>query len=127
MNFFVAMPTPQDTKLWTKVAQISGKLTAEERCAVLRKADPATQVTNTLKVSVAGAKDIEEKALTRPESMTYNKCQLIQDGYRIWNSAEQLVKSDSMVFRGSKGPYLCLRCSSNPSRSSCFLSSQSLG
>ncbi|CZR65715.1 uncharacterized protein PAC_15615 [Phialocephala subalpina] len=83
------MPTDQDRELWTKAGQSPNELSEEEKLSALRLAKPATQATNTLKVTGLTLEELQTKALTDPKSMTLAECQLIKDGYRILNPAEK--------------------------------------
>jgi len=86
-------PFPNVRELWAKAVQTPDQLTAEERRSVLRQADPAAQVANVFKVSGLTPEELQNKALTSPESMTFEECRLIRNGYHIWDPSEALGNS----------------------------------
>jgi hypothetical protein len=61
-------------------------VTEAERLIVLRRADLTTQIANALEVSGLTPEELENKALTSPESMTFEECRLRGNGYHIWDS-----------------------------------------
>jgi hypothetical protein len=90
----MAMPhMPQDRELWAKAVANPDQLTTLEKRTLLRKADPATQATNAatnaLKITGLTPEELDNKALTSGESMTYDEARLVQDGCHIWDTAER--------------------------------------
>jgi hypothetical protein len=85
----VVMPTPKDRELWAKAIANPDQLTVQEKRTLFRKADPATQATNALKITGLTPEELENKALTSSESMTYDEACLVQDGCHIWDTAER--------------------------------------
>jgi hypothetical protein len=65
------------------------QLTTLEKQTLLQKADPTTQATNALKITGLTPEELENKALTSSEAMTYDEARLVQDGYHIWDTAER--------------------------------------
>jgi hypothetical protein len=89
----MVLPTDHERELWRKATETPNQITAEERHIILRLADPATQVANTLKLSGMTPEELENKFLTSPESTTYEQCRLIQHGYHIWDYLESQANS----------------------------------
>jgi hypothetical protein len=86
-------PTPLERELWVKVLQTPDQITEAERLVILRQPDLATQVANSLKVSGLTLEELQNKALTSPESMTSEECRLVLDRYHIWSPQEATANS----------------------------------
>ncbi|KFX91927.1 hypothetical protein O988_07507 [Pseudogymnoascus sp. VKM F-3808] len=86
-------PTPLERELWVKALQTPDQITEAERLVILRQPDLITQVANSLKVSGLTPEELQNKALTSPELMTYEECRLIQNNYHIWSRQESTANS----------------------------------
>ncbi|OBT80499.1 hypothetical protein VF21_00857 [Pseudogymnoascus sp. 05NY08] len=86
-------PTPLERELWAKAVQTPDQVTEAERLVVLRQADLNTQIANALEVSGLAPEELENKALTSPESMTFEECRLMRNGYHIWDPWEATANS----------------------------------
>lgn len=86
-------PTPQERELWVKALQTPDQVTEAERLVILRQPDATTQAANSLKVSGLTLEELQNKALTSPESMTPKECRLILDRYHIWSPQEATANS----------------------------------
>jgi hypothetical protein len=60
----------QDRNLWHKATETPIQITEEERLCILGYVDLDTQVTNAFKVSGLTPEQLENKALTNPETLT---------------------------------------------------------
>jgi hypothetical protein len=79
----MAMPMPMnwDRDLWRKATETPSQITEEERRCILGYVDRDTQVANAFKISGLMPEQLENKALTNPETLT--ECHLLQRGYHI--------------------------------------------
>lgn len=91
-------PTPLKRELWDKALQTPDQITEAERLVILRQPDLTTQVANSLKVSGLTPEELQNKALTSPETMTYEECNLILNSYHIWSPQE--ATSNSPLYWG---------------------------
>lgn len=94
------MPTDAERSAWAKAIHDPTSLTPSEKLTALGLPDPETQETTTRQVTGLSVEQLQNKALTTPESLTLSECTFIQSGYRILSPAEiadrqELYWSDS--------------------------------
>ncbi|KFZ11325.1 hypothetical protein V502_07604 [Pseudogymnoascus sp. VKM F-4520 (FW-2644)] len=88
MNYPDVPPTPQERELWAKALQTPDQVTEAERLVILRQPDATTQAANCLEVSGLTPEELQDKALSSPDSMTHEECRLILSSYHIWSPEE---------------------------------------
>ncbi|OBT81186.1 hypothetical protein VE02_10128 [Pseudogymnoascus sp. 03VT05] len=119
-------PTPLERELWVKALQTPDQITEAERLVIFRQPDLTTQVANSLKVSGLTPEELQNKALTSPESMTSEECRLILNGYHIWNPREAIANSTIHWSREDRVAHIEARCALATSQDNAVLSAVSV-
>ena len=87
----------QDRDLWHKATEAPSQVTEVEKRRILGCVDRDTQVASAFKVSGLTPEQLENKALTNPETLTKAQCHLLQRGYHICDHYEMMASIDSKL------------------------------